>query len=176
MTSPRVISWRPSMMLGLAAEDLAQDLLDGLRRIPAHRGPRARLRGGPTWAPVIGSTRVDGADVPAVEVDRVVEEEVDLFQLFLLDVDDGVGELAELARVVPVRVPERRSVDACSGSSPMAVSWSRMPFQQHEVFQSKMYASCFQPLSYSVSLPSGSSMMPTLTGRSTVVLRPALSG
>ena len=58
----------------------------------------------------------------------------------------------------------------------MAVSWSRMPFQQQEVFQSKMYASCFQPLSYSVRLRSGPSMMPTLTGRFTVVLRPALSG
>ena len=29
----------------------------------------------------------------------------------------------------------------------MAVIWSRMPFQQQELFQSKMYASCFQPLS-----------------------------
>ena len=42
-----------------------------------------------------------------------------------------------------------------------------MPSQQHEVFQSKMYASCFHPLSYKVSLPSGPSMMPTLTGKFT---------
>ena len=51
-----------------------------------------------------------------------------------------------------------------------------MPFQQHEVFQSKMYASCFQPVSYSVILPSGPSMIPTFTGKFTVVLSPALSG
>src|SRR5262249_36832376 len=38
--------------------------------------------------------------------------------------------------------------------------------QQHDVFQSTMYASCFQPLSYSVSLPSGPLMTPKLTGKS----------
>src|SRR5262245_19858613 len=49
----------------------------------------------------------------------------------------------------------------------MARIWARIPFQQHEVFQSKMYASCFQPLSYSVIFPSAALMMPTFTGRST---------
>ena len=50
--------------------------------------------------------RVDGADVPGVEVDRVVQEEIDLLELFLLDVDHRVRELAELARVVPVGVTQ----------------------------------------------------------------------
>ena len=49
---------------------------------------------------------VDGADVPGVEVDGIVQEEIDLLQLFLLDVDHRVRELAELARVVPVRVTQ----------------------------------------------------------------------
>src|SRR5262249_61057034 len=50
--------------------------------------------------------------------------------------------------------------------SPMFLSWSGAPHQQHDEFQSNMYASCFQPLSYSVSLPSGPLMTPKLTGKS----------
>ena len=42
-----------------------------------------------------------------------------------------------------------------------------MPYQQHDVFQSKMYASCFQPLSYSVRSPFAALMIPTFTGKST---------
>jgi hypothetical protein len=46
--------------------------------------------------PDLGSSdwinRIHRADVPAVELGRVIEEEVDLIELFLLDVEDGIGE------------------------------------------------------------------------------------
>src|SRR4030095_10744043 len=53
------------------------------------------------------------------------------------------------------------------GSSPIIDIWMRRSCQQHEVFQLKMYASCFQPESYRVSLPSGPLMIPTFTGKLT---------
>src|SRR5712671_6222566 len=52
------------------------------------------------------------------------------------------------------------------GSNPMLFIWLGRSHQQHEVFQSKMYASCFQPLSYRVMLPSFPLMIPTLAGKS----------
>ena len=91
---------------GLAAEHLAQDLLNRLRRIPAHRRARAGLLRRPDLSPGDRIDRVDRADVPGVEVDRVVQEEIDLLELLLLDVDHRVRELAELARVVPVGVTQ----------------------------------------------------------------------
>ena len=36
----------------------------------------------------------------------------------------------------------------------MFLIWLGASHQQHEVFQSKIYSSCFQPLSYRVILPS----------------------
>src|SRR4029453_3024473 len=53
------------------------------------------------------------------------------------------------------------------GSSPISDIWMRRSCQQHEVFQSKMYASCFQPESCRVSLPSSPLMIPTFTGKLT---------
>src|SRR4030095_4260910 len=42
----------------------------------------------------------------AVERNGVVEEEIDLFELLRLDVEYGVGELAQLAGVVPVTMAD----------------------------------------------------------------------
>jgi hypothetical protein len=92
--------------LRLAAEDFAEDLLEGLRRVAAHRSPHTSLGRRPHLHARDRVEGVHGADVPAVEVGRVVEEEIDLVQLLFLDVDHGVGERVELAGVVPVAVPE----------------------------------------------------------------------
>src|SRR5215831_4605366 len=48
----------------------------------------------------------------------------------------------------------------------MLLNWSTASHQQHDVFQSKMYANCFQPLSYRVICPSGPLMTPKLAGKS----------
>ena len=48
----------------------------------------------------------------------------------------------------------------------MFLIWSGRSHQQQEVFQSKIYSSCLQPLSYKVILPSGPLMIPRLTGKS----------
>src|SRR5438034_924653 len=92
--------------LRLAVEGFAQDLLDRLGRIAADRAPRAGLLRWPDLQTGEGIDGVDGPDVPGVEVDRVVEEEVYLLQLLLLDVEHRVRELAELAGMVPVTVAE----------------------------------------------------------------------
>src|SRR6267143_3179062 len=81
--------------LRLSAENLAEDLVDGLGRISADRAARAPAR-----------VRVHPADVSTVERVRVVEEEVDLLEFFLLHVQDGVRELADLASVVPVAMTD----------------------------------------------------------------------
>src|SRR5262249_42980462 len=92
--------------LGHAGEGLAENLLYGLRRIPADGGPGASLLRRPHLRPGERIDGVDGADMPAVEVDRVVEEEVELVQLLFLDVHDRVGKGAELTRMVPVTMAE----------------------------------------------------------------------
>src|SRR6516164_10651235 len=53
-----------------------------------------------------------------------------------------------------------------AGSSPMLFIWLGRSHQQHDVFQSKIYSSCFQPLSYKVILPSFPLIIPTLAGKS----------
>src|SRR6266542_2371621 len=92
--------------LGLAAEGLAENLIYRLRRIAADGAPSAGLLRRPHLRPGERIDGIDGADMPGVEVDRVVEEEVDLRQLLLLDVYDRVGKFAELARMVPVAMAE----------------------------------------------------------------------
>src|SRR4029453_13636155 len=88
----------------LVGKHLPLNFYDRLRGIAADRAPRAGLR---RW-PYLGfSDRINGihrADMPAVELDRVIEKEVDLLQLLLLDVEHGVREGVELAGVVPVTV------------------------------------------------------------------------
>src|SRR5207245_9544372 len=88
----------------LAGEDLALNFRDRLRRIPANRAPRAGLRRRPYLASRYRINGIYRADVPAVELDRVVEEEIYLLELLLLDVKDSVRERVELAGVVPVTV------------------------------------------------------------------------
>src|SRR5215472_2595255 len=86
----------------LAAHDLALDFREGLRRVSANRAPRAGLR---RRSYSLTSDRIDGiygADMSVIELDRVVDEEVDLIQLLLLDVQDSIRERVELAGVVPV--------------------------------------------------------------------------
>src|SRR5207247_652118 len=95
----------------LPVENLPEDLLDGLGRIAAHGAPGAEVCGRPELKPGQRVEGVDGADVAAVEVSGVVEEEVDLLELLLLDVEGGVRERVELAGVVPVTVPDDDALD-----------------------------------------------------------------
>src|SRR3954452_704824 len=76
----------------LAGEDFPLDFRDRLRRVPADRAPRAGLRRRPYLHSSDRVNRIHRADVPLVEFDRVVEEEVDRLQLLLLNVEDSVGE------------------------------------------------------------------------------------
>src|ERR1700731_4584456 len=90
--------------LCLAGHYLALDLQYGLRRVSTDRGARAGLLWGPDLGPVVGIDVIPRPDGPAVEVGRVVEEEVDLIELLLLDVQHSVRERVELPGVVPVTV------------------------------------------------------------------------
>src|SRR5204863_3575237 len=101
--------------LRLPVQDLAEYLVQRLRRVSADRAPgavllrRAELRPAVdvlTVGVAVPIDGVDGMDVAIVEALGVAEEVVDLLELFLLDVEDGVRELTELAGVVPVRVPD----------------------------------------------------------------------
>ena len=87
--------------LRLAMEDLAQDLLDRLRRIAANRAAHACLRRRPDLFAGKRVHRVDGPDVALVERDRVVEEEIDLLEFLLLDVEHGVGKRRSTGRHGP---------------------------------------------------------------------------
>src|SRR5438034_62730 len=70
--------------LGLAGEGLTENLLYGLRGIPADGAPGASLLRRPHLRPGDRIDGVDGANMPAVEGGRVVEEEVELVQLLFL--------------------------------------------------------------------------------------------
>ena len=98
--------------LRLARENLAEDLLHRLRRIATDRAARAGLLRRSDLAAGEGVDRVDGPDVAGVEPDGVVEEEIDLLELLLLDVEHRVGELAQLAGVVPVTMADDDPDDA----------------------------------------------------------------
>src|SRR5262245_40711643 len=92
--------------LGFPGEDFALDFCDGLRRVPADRAPRASLSG---WTDLGASDRINRihrADVSAVELGWIQEEEVELFEFLLLDVQDGIRKRVQLASVVPVPVSE----------------------------------------------------------------------
>src|SRR5712671_4543504 len=101
----------------LAVHDLAFDFRDRLRRVPADRGPRTGLRRRPYLVFSDRVNRIHRADVPAVELGRIVEEEVDLIELLLLDVENSVRERVELAGVVPVTVSNNDPGDG-SGIQP----------------------------------------------------------
>jgi len=90
--------------LGLASKDLALDFRDCLRGISTDWTPRAGLLRRPYLRVSERIDRIHCADVPVVERDGVVDEEVDLLQLLRLDVKDSVRERVELAGVVPVTV------------------------------------------------------------------------
>src|SRR5207237_2419845 len=97
--------------LGLSRQQLIEDLVQGLRWIPAHWGTGAGLIRRRLLRPAavqqvltIGEAvplhGVDGMDVTVVELQGVGEEEVDLPELLLLDVERGARKPADLTGVV----------------------------------------------------------------------------
>src|SRR5262249_51502188 len=74
----------------LAGHDLALDFREGLGRVSANRAPRTGLLWGPYSISSDRINRIHGADMSVIELDRVVDEEVDLVQLLLLDVQHGI--------------------------------------------------------------------------------------
>src|SRR5580765_6194087 len=90
----------------LAGEDLAQDFLHRLRRIAADRAASASLRRRSHLRAGERVYGIDRADVAIVKRGGIVEEEIDLLELLLLHVEHGVGELVQLAGMVPVTMTD----------------------------------------------------------------------